>query len=149
MAAISGGDLLEKKLREISERLDRGGTLKVGFLQGATASNGDSLPLRAAINEYGVPSRNQPPRPFFRNMIAAKSGEWPEAIAYQLKATNYNVETTLTITGMAIRKQLQESILDLMSPPLAPSTVARKGSSKPLIEFGDMIRAADFEVNLT
>lgn len=138
---------LEKKLAEIAAKIDRGGTLRIGFLEGATAPNGDSLPLRAALNEFG--HGNVPPRPFFRNMIAAKSGEWADGIAHQLKATNYNVDLTLRITGLAIKGQLQRSILDLWAPPLSPVTIRKKGFDKPLIEHGDMLNAVDFEVQTT
>lgn len=147
MATISGGDKLKAALEEIAAKLDQQGTLRVGFLEGATAPNGDSIPLRAALNEYG--HGNVPPRPFFRNMIAAKADEWPGAIALNLKQTNYDVAVTLQRVGLGIRGQLQQSILDLWSPPLAASTIRRKGFDKPLIEHGDMINAADFEVNLT
>jgi hypothetical protein len=34
-----------------------------------------------AVQEFGAPSRNIPPRPFFRNMIARKRNEWPTAVA--------------------------------------------------------------------
>lgn len=145
MAAIKGGDKLKAALDQIAKRLDKGGTLKVGFLEGATAPDGQSIPLRAALNEFG--HDNVPPRPFFRNMVAAKAGEWPDGIAHQLKATNYDVDKTLTRTGDAIKGQLVESILDLWEPALSPVTIAKKGFEKPLIEHGDMINAAAFEVN--
>lgn len=142
---ITGGDKLKAALDKIAAKLDKGGTLRVGFLEGATAPDGQSIPLRAALNEFG--HDNAPPRPFFRNMIAAKAKEWPEGIAYQLKATNYDVDRTLRITGVAIAGQLQQSILDLWEPALSPVTIAKKGFDKPLIEHGDMINAVAFEVN--
>lgn len=144
MAKVSGGKKLEIALAKIAALLDQPGTLRVGFLEGATAPNGDSIPLRAAMNEYG--HGNVPPRPFFRNMIAAKSGEWPEGVAYQLKATNYDVHLTLSRTAEAIKGQLQESILDLWSPALSPKTIKKKGFEKPLIEHGDMINAVAWEI---
>lgn len=146
MAAIKGAGhhKLQQALARISARLGDPATLRVGFLEGATAPNGDSLPLRAAMNEYG--HGTTPPRPAVRNMIAAKSGGWPAGIIYQLKATSYDVQLTLERTGEAIKGQLQESILDLWSPALAPSTVKKKGFDKPLIEHGDMINAAAWEV---
>lgn len=144
MAAFTGGDKLKQKLAEIAAQLGDPATLRVGFLEGATAPNGDSIPLRAALNEFGHGS--VPPRPYFRNMIAAKSGEWPDAIALNLKLTKYNTHRTLARVGEGIKGQLQQSILDLWSPPLAQSTIDRKGFDKPLIEHGDMINAAAYEV---
>lgn len=144
MASISGGDKLAIALSKMASNLSKPGTLRVGFLEGATAPNGDSIPLRAAMNEFGT--SKAPARPFFRNMIAAKSGEWPEAIAELLKAHDYDAVMALALVGEGIRGQLQQSIQELMSPPLAPSTVKKKGFAKPLIEHADMLRAADFEV---
>jgi hypothetical protein len=150
MASISGGDKLRDALNKIAAKLDKGGTLKVGFLSGATDTEGMSIPLKAALNEFGHTMPNGaevPPRPFFRNMIQAKAKNWPDAIAGQLKATNYDVNLTLQRAGAAIKGQLQESILDLWSPELSEVTVKKKGFEKPLIEKGDMINAAAWEVN--
>lgn len=144
MATIKGGEKFQKALARIAAALGEPATLRVGFLEGSTAPNGDSMPLRAALNDYGHGST--PPRPFFRNMVAAKSPEWPDAIAGLLKSTGYNGHHTLELTGEAIKGQLQESILDLWSPALAPSTIKKKGFDKPLIEHGDMINAAAWEV---
>lgn len=144
MASIRGGDKLAAALNDIARNLSKAETLRVGFLQGSTAPNGDSIPLRAALNEYGHGA--VPPRPFFRNMVAAKSDEWPDAIASALKANDYDAAKALELVGGGIAGQLQQSIIDLTSPPLAQSTIDRKGSAKPLIEHGDMLDAVDYEV---
>jgi len=144
MAEIKGGKKLHQALAQMAAKLKEPGTLRVGFLEGATAPNGDSLALRAFRLEFGTDK--MPPRPAFRNMIAAKAGEWPQGIAYQLKATNYDLRLTLERTGEAIKGQLKESYLDLWSPPLAASTIAKKGFDKPLIEHGDTINAIAWEV---
>lgn len=144
MASFKGGHKFQQKLAALAAKLSEPGTLRVGLLEGSTAPNGDSLPLRAAMNEFG--HGNVPPRPAIRNMIAAKSGEWPSGIAHQLKATNYDARLTLERTGEAIKGQWQEAYLDLWSPPLSPKTIAKKGFDKPLIEHGDMINAVSWEV---
>ncbi|CAN7374804.1 hypothetical protein LJR220_003340 [Bradyrhizobium sp. LjRoot220] len=144
MAAFRGGEKLAIALAEMAANLSRPGTLRVGFLEGATAPNGDSIPLRAALNEFGTGTI--PPRPFFRNMVAEKSDEWPEGIAEALKANDYDATAALSLAGEGIKGQLQQSIKDTNSPPLAASTVKRKGFDKPLIEHGDMLNAVDYEV---
>lgn len=151
MATIKGGDKFQKVLAEIAAQLGDPATLRVGFLEGATAPDGQSIPLRAALNEYGHEYNGvvTPPRPFFRRMIAAKSDEWPAAVAFNLKAQKYNTVKTLQIVGEGIKGQLSESILDFLSPPLAASTIARKGFDKPLIEHSDMLNAVAAEVKTT
>lgn len=149
MSVISGGDKLRAALDAIAAKLDKGGTVRIGFLEGSTDTQGMSLPLKAALNEFGHQNANGsvvPPRPFMRNMVAAKADEWPDAIAGLLKATNYDVDKTLTKTGEGVAKQLRESILDLWDPPLSPVTIAKKGHDKPLILSGDMLNGVSFEV---
>jgi len=147
VATLSGGDKLVKILTDINKNVEKSTTtLSVGFLEGSTYPDGTSTPLVAAVQEFGSPSRNIPPRPFFRNMIARKHNEWPSAVAELLKANNYNVTKTLMQTGEGIKGQLQQSIRDTNSPPLAPATIARKGFDKPLIDTGHMINSIDYKV---
>lgn len=149
MAEVSGGAALKAALDKIASNLKSGGTVKVGFLEKGTYPDGTSVPMVAAINEFGAPSRGQPPRPFFRNMIQAKSGEWPKAIEGLLKANDYDTKRVLELTGAAIAGQLRQSIVDLVEPPLAPSTIARKKSSKPLVDTGHMLNSVSYEVEET
>ena len=147
MATISGGDKLEAALKGLAAKVTTAKQVEIGFLAGATAADGQSIPLRAALNEFGVPSRNQPPRPFFRNMIAAKSPEWPAAVGQTLKAANMDAAKALDLAGQAISGQLVQSIVGFRDPPLAASTIARKGFDKPLIDTGDMSRGVNHRVD--
>ncbi len=146
MATMKGGEGVTRVLAEIADKLTRPATLRVGFLSESTYPGGTSVAMVAALNEFGVPSHGQPPRPFFRNLIADKSPEWPEAVAELLRANDYDLERSLDQAGFVIAGQLRESIQKLTEPPLAPSTIAKKGSSKPLIDSGVMIAAVDHEV---
>ena len=111
----------------MAAKLSKPGTVRVGFLEGSTEPDGTSLPMIAAIQEFGSPKNHIPPRPFMRNTIAAKSSEWPDGIAMDLKATNYDINKTLHRVGAKIAGQIQESIFDLYSPPLSPVTVMLRG----------------------
>ncbi len=102
----------------------------------------------AAINEFGRPP-TQPPRPFFRRMVTRHKGEWPKAISGLLKINNYDAVKALDVAGAAVGGQLRQSIIDLVDPPLAPSTIKRKGHSKPLIDSSVMINSIDHEVKTT
>lgn len=146
MAEIKGGTKLQSALVELTAKLSKYGTLRVGFLSGARYPNGTPVAMVAAIQEYGAPRAGIPPRPFMRNMIAAKQDEWPAAIAGLLKSTNYDTARTLALTGEAIKGQLQQSIRDTNSPPLKPATIKRKGFAKPLIATGLMLNSVSYEV---
>lgn len=133
-------------MRDLSRRADRSATLLVGFLEGATYPDGTSVPMVAAIQEFGAPSKGIPPRPYFRGMIAEKAETWGPAVGELLKANKFDAEKTLGQAGMGIKGQLQQSIRDLKDPPLAAATVAAKGFDKPLVDTGHMLNSVDFDV---
>jgi len=175
MAVVSGGDKLKAALEAIARKVDKPATLRVGFLEKATYPDGKPVAMIAAIQEYGAPRAGIPPRPFFRTMIAQKSGEWPKAIADLLEANDYDIEKVLQIAGAAIAGQLRQSIIDTNEPPLSQVTLmirkmksegavitkaslaiarARLASgesvggvpTKPLVETGHLLNSVDFEV---
>lgn len=146
MATIRGGDRLAQALRDLARKVSNLATLRVGFLENAKYPDGTPVAMIAAINEYGAPSRGQPPRPFFRNMINEKQGEWPEAIANLLRHHDMNAAEALEDAGITIEGQLRQSITDLTEPPLAPSTIRRKGHAKPLIDTSHMLNSVGHEV---
>lgn len=123
MATIRGGDRLQARLDKIAQAVSQAATLRIGFLAGATYPDGTSVPMVAAIQEFGAPRAHIPPRPFFRNMVAAKRKEWPGAIADLLRANDYDANLTLNQAGHAIAGQLQQSIVDTNEPELRPVTL--------------------------
>jgi hypothetical protein len=123
VATVSGGDKLAAKLAEIAARLGQNPEVHVGFLENATYPNGTPVAMVAAIQEFGAPKVGIPPRPFMRNAVAAHKAEWPKAAADLLKATDYDVHKTLELVGEGIKGQIQQSISDLMEPPLGPVTL--------------------------
>ena len=74
MAVIRGGEIIAGKLQEMTKGFRQKELLRVIR---AKYPDGTSVALVAAFNEYGSPSRGQPPRPFFRNMIARNEASWP------------------------------------------------------------------------
>lgn len=146
MARMRGGERVSRILAEIAERVGQDYGLRVGFLENATYPDGKPVGMIAAIQEFGAPRAGIPPRPFFRNMIAKKSPEWPAAVGALLVANDYDVERTLDQVGFAIAGQLRESIQQTNAPPLAESTIRRKGHDKPLVDTGHMLNSVDHEV---
>lgn len=148
---IQGGKKLTDYLNALSAKM-RAGSVNVGFLSGirypADATKPSETPPYVAqvafYNEFGT--KHSPPRPFFRSMIAAKSPEWGPATAQAAKASDYDTAKTLELVGTGIKDQLVTSIVNFTSPPLAQSTIDRKGFDKPLIDTGVMQRSVDFEV---
>lgn len=144
MATINTASNLAAKLAKIIQSTEGHPRVSVGFLRDATYPDGTSVATIASIQEFG--DGKIPPRPFFRLMVAEKSGSWPEAIRLNLKATDYDAHKTLDRMGQGVKSQLQDSIKTLTDPPLAPSTVKRKGFDKPLIDTGVMLNSVDYRV---
>jgi hypothetical protein len=146
MARIRGGEKFSETLKHIAQLVKGKAILRVGFLENATYPDGKPVGMIAAIQDFGAPRANIPPRPFFRNMIADKSPEWPKAIAVLLKKHHYDVTATFDEAGAVIAGQLRQSIVDTNSPPLKSATIRRKGFAKPLVDTGHMLNSIDHEV---
>jgi hypothetical protein len=156
MATIKGGSKFIGWLNQLKNKLLKEKVLQVGFMENAKYPDGTSVAMVAAIQEYGAPRANIPPRPYFRNMIAAKHKEWGPAIAGLLKQHNYDASATLLEAGDHIAEQLKQSIRDTNSPPLKPATIRARGGkgtekfnpkdpktfiAKPLIHTAQMINS--------
>ncbi len=144
--AVRGGEKLRAELQRMAGAVTSAQRVRVGFLAGATYPDGTPVAMVAAIQDFGAPRAGIPPRPFFRNMIAAKSPEWGPATGALLVANGYDAARTLRQVGEAVAGQLRQSVVDTNEPPLAESTVARKGFSKPLVDTGHMLNSIDYEV---
>ena len=138
MVEAIGGKGLEAALARIQRQLTSAASVEVGFLETARYDDGTSVALVALVNEFGHTRihPNQPARPFFREMIAKESKHWAEDASTALKAHDYSAKAALGEMGMEIKAELRLSINELVSPPLAPSTIAAKGFDKPLIGGG-------------
>ena len=145
MATLNGGDKLARKLAEIAKGMAPG-KLDVGFMSGATYPDGTSVAQVAFWNEFGT--SRAPSRPFFRTMIAKESEGWPELLGKAAVSTGYNTRQTLGLIGEKINDDLKSSIVGWQDPPNAPSTIAKKGFNKPLVDTGDMLRSTTYQVRM-
>lgn len=142
---FKGGEGLKTKLQEIMDKVKGTQIVKVGFLEGATYPDGTPVPMVAALNEYGTSKMDS--RPFFRNMIAEKSPNWGKSLANITKVTGYDMQKSMALMGEGIGSQLQQSINNFNSVPLADSTKERKGFDKQLIDTAVMINSVGYQVN--
>lgn len=123
MAELKGGAKLEAALNELARKVEKAGTLRVGFLEGATYPDGTSVAMVAALQNFGAPARGIPPRPFFTNMVKDKSPRWPEQLAGLLEANDWDVDVALNQMGAGIAGQLRQAIVETNSPPLSAITL--------------------------
>lgn len=172
---LSGGDKLDAKLSELAAKIARGGTLRVGFLEGATYPDGTSVAQVAAINNFGAPAAGIPARPFFSNFIRDNAGRWGEQLANLLELNDDDLETALGMMGTGMAGQLRQAIVDTQSPANSMVTNLLKqrfpmgkesgmefsdvlqawgdvaagetaAAGKPLVWSGNMLNSVDYEV---
>lgn len=109
----------------------------------------------AYLNEYGFqdPEKgiNIPERPFMRMTIAREKANWFK-MAADIAKKQYKgaerVEMGLRRMGLRMVQNHKKTIRDGVPPPNAPFTIAKKGSSKPLIDTGQMINSIRAEIVL-
>lgn len=122
--AFTGGEALQRKLREIAKRIGDGkATLKVGFLEGATYPDASGTPVAQAAFWLNYGTKSAPPRPFFTDLIAAKADSWGDALGRILVRNDYDLDKSLKQLGEGIAGQVRQAIIDLDSPALSPVTI--------------------------
>lgn len=142
---IRGG----RALRDFIQRARQAGGVKrieVGFFESARYPDGTPVAAVAAWNEFGA--ANIPERPFFRSALALAEDPIEQIIRDHIDPRTLQVDEALANQiGAYMQGEVQKSIVDLTSPANAPSTIARKGSSNPLVDTGTMRTAVTFKVS--
>lgn len=146
MVEFRGGDKLRARLAQMATEVKRARTLQVGFMGGKTYPDGTLVATVAAFDEFGVPSHGQPPRPFMRGWVQEKSASWGKDLATLVKFHDYDAQAALEAMGAEMDGQLVQVITDYVGPPLAPSTIARKGFDKQLIDHSILINSVTSRV---
>jgi len=143
-----------KRRKKLPTKLTGPTKVKVGFLSGK--SGGFEI-QKAIWQEYGTAGGASgggwggpiPERPFFRNAMRDNRKEYRAAMRRQAKKLLLGetaLATVMSQLGIKAQGDVQRSIRALTSPPLSPVTIARKGSSKPLIDSGAMLGAVSWKV---
>lgn len=137
------GKKLMKELKKL-EQLE----VCAGFQHGAACEDdGTDICDIAARNEFGT--ENIPSRPFIRDAVDNKSNGVGEALQQQLTALingESTVEVVCNTAGVAMKSAIQKEIKNGTFEPNAPSTIRKKGSSKPLIDTGRMRQSVQYVV---
>ena len=135
-----------RHLQDLAKKLG-GGSVEVGFMEGATYPDGTPVAAVAFWNEFGHEGpAPAPPRPFFRSMIAKESSGWATKMASLAKVTNFDGPKVLALLGEDISGALRDSITSLTEPALAPRTIKAKGFAKPLVDTGHMLNSVTYRV---
>ena len=135
-------------IKNMAKKLDKMKT-QVGFFSSAKYEDGTSVAEVAMTNEYGVPQKGQPPRPFMRQALK-RSGEWKKTFDFMVKkdfSRGGDFKAPFDTLGLVVQGDIKTSIKELTAPALAQSTIDKKGFSKPLIDTGYMLDSVNYEVS--
>lgn len=160
-AAGRSGDVYvdDRVWRSLLGRLNEmsGAKLKVGVLAsdgGAEAHTPGSISIieLAAIHEFGSPAAGIPERSFLRAGMREAAKTWlPEMCRKLVKGVvigRFTPEQALDMLGAKAAASVKNYITAgaHIPPPLAPATIARKGSDRPLVDTGRLVDAISWEV---
>lgn len=121
--------------------------IAVGLLEPTNARSDSSIPnaYLGSIHEFGL---GVPERSFLRRTFDEKQESYFQSMkirAGMILAGRLDPETTLDKLGVKVKDDIQATIQAGVPPALAEATVARKGSSKTLIDSGQLVQAITFE----
>lgn len=108
-----------------------------------------TLAQLGAIHEFGSDAEPGEPgyvpeRSYLRSTLANRRADIARLTAEQMRAVlagKRTAEQALEAIGMQIVAWIKLAVMsgDGIPPPLSPETVARKGSSRPLVDHGQLI----------
>jgi len=127
----------------LSKYKEMNASVRVGVLENATYPDGTPVAMVAFWNEYGT--RTSPVRAFFRTTVSENKKNWVLSVQNLMKIHN-DPKQVMGLIGVHMQEQIVQSINTWSDPPNAPYTIAKKGSSKPLIETGVLMGSIKSEV---
>lgn len=137
----------EKNLQQFKDSVVKAGVLaKDGSQQ---HSEGLTVFQIGMIHEFGVPEKNIPRRSFIRVPIENNIKEITKLIEHNHKLVSENSMTAkvaLDRIGIMAQNTIKESFRKNDWKPLKRATIKRKGSSRPLIDTGQLIDSISYIV---
>ena len=139
-----GWDRIQKELKLMDNS-----SVKVGVMGDDTAEDGTNLVDVATMNEFGT--SRIPARPFMaqafdthRRKLLSKA----ENLKSDIFKGRHGTKSALNELGIVHKGQVQGIFRTGSFAPNAPSTVAKKESSQPLVDTGRLRQSIDIEVEL-
>lgn len=110
---------------------------------GIRSTKGADLVMRAVVNEFGT--KTIPERSFLRSTMDLRRDFYADLLtdAVDRSLDGHPTARALEQIGQIAVGDVRDTISRGVPPPNAPSTIRRKGSSKPLIDTGRMWQSLD------
>lgn len=126
---------------------------KTGWFETAKYPDKEATPVAyvAAIQEFGAEITFEngakaitPARPFMRPTVAERGNVWLGYLRDGAKSVltgGATASQVMELVTMRAAGDVGKAISQVSAPPLSPLTIQRKGSTKPLVDTGQMIQS--------
>jgi phage gpG-like protein len=130
-------------------------SVRVGILSDAPKKEREgatgklSLLEVAAVHEFGAPAAGIPQRSFIRATIDERADDiarLERALLAKVVSGEIALKSALDAVGAKVAGWIQQRIAAGIEPALSPATVAKKKSSTPLVDTGQLRRAVTWLV---
>jgi hypothetical protein len=139
------GKFLDRLKAALTGKRER--VVNVGFPASAKELDGTSTAFIAAVHEFG--SEHVPERSFMRTSLEANRNKRKALNEQNLKKVlngGITIDAALGQLGLMASSDIKEQIKNGSFAPLKEATIKRKGSSKPLIDTGQMRQSVTYEL---
>lgn len=146
---VHGGNKMRRFAANLEQQSRSIPSVDIGFPATVTYADGKSVAMVATVNEFGL---GVPERPFMRRTVQMILNDPAfmklfTSLIDPTPSDRFRLQPWAWFRlGLYGQAMMQKSITDLKSPPNAPSTIARKGSSDPLIDTGHMRQSVSWRI---
>lgn len=137
-------------VHEFGADINHPGGTSFGFANESAAAKGEVRFLKkgSGFKELGVTGPHNikiPARPWLRPGVASGNEEYLQIITDGME-NGEPLEKLLEVVGVVAVGKVQQFMTDLRSPPNKAQTIAKKGSSNPLIDSGALRQSVTSKV---
>lgn len=138
-------------IHEFGANVDHPGGTSYGYASKAAADRNEVRFLKsgtgyAELGVTGPHTINIPARPWLVPGVRSADQQYLDIIATGIE-NRTAIETILNQLGVVAQGAVQKYMVELKTPPNAPSTIRKKGSSNPLIDTGALRQSVTYTIN--
>jgi len=138
---------IKREIQRLINEIITDEIVTVGIHESDAERNEPGEPNNAEIgaaHEFGAPGI--PMRPWLVPGVESGNREYIDAVRHEIESGKQPREA-LPVVGVIAVSSVQQYMTALRTPPNSPETIARKGSSNPLIDTGELKSSVTFEIS--
>lgn len=139
----------QQRIEKVLQKMAKAPHVAIGILQDAAVADNFSIVDLALVHEFGSKDGHIPQRSFIRSTCDAKRNEHiklADILQSKIIEGKLNIRQALGQLGEVVEKDMVQTLNHGLSPSLKPTTIKRKGSSKPLIDTGRLKGSIKHEI---